>query len=191
MFYIRNAAIHKNLLFFPVYFSGHTHIFILGQLFVFATVIRFQGQIMFIPKANRIAVFTYLFSEGVLVVKKDTVSNKHPHVEGPTNLEVLMLARSLASRGYVKMTYNWLYYYCYLTNEGIAYLRQYLALPEDVVPATHRKPAGRPEREEERFGGGEGGGGGGRPAFRGGGDREYRGRAGGFGRGRGGGGDEA
>ena len=46
---------------------------------------------MFIPKANRIAVFKYLFSEGVLVVKKDTVSATHPQIEGPTNLEVLML----------------------------------------------------------------------------------------------------
>jgi small subunit ribosomal protein S10e len=136
---------------------------------------------MFIPKANRIAVFKYLFSEGVIVVKKDTVSNKHPHIEGPTNLEVLMLVRSLSSRGYVKMTYNWLYYYCYLTKEGIAYLRQYLALPEDVKPATHIKPAGRPEREEEQ--GDRGDRGDGRRAFRGDGDREYRGRPGGFGRG--------
>jgi len=138
---------------------------------------------MFIPKANRIAVFKYLFSEGVIVVKEDTVSNKHPHIEGPTNLEVLMLVRSLRSRGYVKMTYNWLYYYCYLTDAGITYLRQYLALPEDVVPATHKKPVGRPEREEERFGGDRGDRGEGRRAFRGDGDREYRGRSGGFGRG--------
>lgn len=48
---------------------------------------------MFIPKANRIATFSYLFKEGVLVVKKDTVSATHPHIEGPSNLEVMMLMR--------------------------------------------------------------------------------------------------
>ena len=135
---------------------------------------------MFIPKANRIAVFKYLFSEGVLVVKKDTVSSTHPHIEGPTNLEVLMLVKSLESKEYVRVTYNWQYNYVYLTAEGIEYLRSYLALPDNVVPATHKKtqtPGGR-ERDEGKFGGE------GRPAFRGGGDREYRsGGGGGFGRG--------
>jgi small subunit ribosomal protein S10e len=135
---------------------------------------------MFIPKANRIAVFKYLFSEGVLVVKKDTISSTHPHIEGPTNLEVLCLVKSLESKEYVRVTYNWQYNYVYLTAEGIEYLRSYLALPAEVVPATHKKTAatsGR-ERGDEKFGSE------GRPAFRGGGDREYRsGGGGGFGRG--------
>ena len=94
-----------------------------------------------------------------------------------------MLMKSLASKGYVRITFSWQYNYCYLTDEGIEYLRSYLALPPEIVPATHKKSAiARPEgrdREEDKFGGG-----GGRPAFRGGGDREYRGRdGGGFGRG--------
>lgn len=93
-----------------------------------------------------------------------------------------MLMKSLESRGYVRSTFSWQYHYCYLTDEGITYLRSYLALPEGIVPATHKKQAGRPDmrdREEDKFGGA----GGGRPAFRGG-DREYRGReGGGFGRG--------
>lgn len=138
---------------------------------------------MFIPKANRIAVFSYLFREGVLVVKKDTVSPTHPHIEGCTNLEVLNLVKSLRSRNYVRVTFSWQHHYVYLTDEGIEYLRGYLALPPEIVPATHKKAASRPdgrERDEDRFGGG--GEGGGRPAFRGG-DREYRSREGGFGRG--------
>jgi small subunit ribosomal protein S10e len=134
---------------------------------------------MFIPKANRIAVFKYLFSEGVLVVKKDTVSSTHPHIEGPTNLEVLMLVKSLQSRGYVRVTYNWQYNYVYLTAEGIEYLRSYLALPAEVQPATHKKPTTSSGRDRDEKMGGEGG----RPAFRGSGDREYRSNAGGFGRG--------
>jgi small subunit ribosomal protein S10e len=139
---------------------------------------------MFIPKEHRIAVFSYLFKEGVLVVKKDTKMAAHPNIEGPSNLEVLMLVKSLESRKLVRVTFNWQYNYAYLTDEGIEYLRQYLALPAEIVPATHRKQASRPEsrdREEDKFG--AGGAGGGRPAFRGG-DREYRGRGeGGFGRG--------
>ena len=135
---------------------------------------------MFIPKANRIAVFSYLFREGVLVVKKDTVSPTHPHIEGCTNLEVLNLMKSLLSREFIRITFSWQHNYCYLTPEGIEYLRGYLALPAEIVPATHKKAATRPEgrdRDEEKFGG-EGG----KPAFRGG-DREYRSREGGFGRG--------
>jgi small subunit ribosomal protein S10e len=101
-----------------------------------------------------------------------------------------MLVKSLESRGFVRITFSWQYNYVYLLDEGIEYLREYLALPAEVVPATHKKQAGRPDmrdREEDKFGGGSR-----PPAFRGsggdrGGDREYRpregGGGGGFGRG--------
>ena len=128
---------------------------------------------MFIPKENRIAVFTYLFKEGVCVVKKDTKSAEHPQIEGPSNLEVLMLMKSLESKGYVRITFSWQYNYCYLTDEGIEYLRGYLGLPPEIVPATHKASNKRPEgrdREEDKFQDG------GRPAF-----RDIR--QGGFGRG--------
>lgn len=133
---------------------------------------------MFIPKASRVATFSYLFKEGVVVVKKDTRSAEHPQIEGPSNLEVLMLMKSLESRGYVRVTFSWQYNYCYLTEEGIEYLRTYLALPAEVVPATHKKTASRPDgrdREENQDR---------PPAFRRG-DRDG-GRPGGFGRGGGG-----
>ncbi len=60
--------------------------------------------------------------------------------------------RSLRSKGYVTETFNWRYYYYVLTPEGIDYLRQYLALPSEVVPGTVqramvRKPD-RPDRPE-------------------------------------------
>lgn len=109
-------------------------------------------------------------------MKKDTKSDKHPDIEGPTNLEVLMLMKSLKSKGFVRITFSWQYNYCYLTDEGIEYLRTYLALPPEIVPATHKQTNKRPEgrdREEEgnKFADG------GRPAF-----RDNRG-GGGFGRG--------
>lgn len=53
---------------------------------------------------------------------------------------------SLKSRGYVTETFSWQWYYWYLTNEGITYLREYLAVPEDVVPATLKKPRVNPTR---------------------------------------------
>lgn len=38
------------------------------------------------------------------------------------------------------------YFYWYLTAEGIEYLREYLHLPEEIVPATLKKSASRPAR---------------------------------------------
>jgi small subunit ribosomal protein S10e len=129
---------------------------------------------MFIPKENRIAVFSYLFQEGVCVVKKDAKPATHPQIEGPSNLEVLCLMKSLASKGYIRITFSWQYNYCYLTDEGIEYLRSYLALPAEIVPSTHKATNKRPDsrdREEDKFADG------GRPAF-----RDNR-AGGGFGRG--------
>ncbi|GMI48041.1 hypothetical protein TrCOL_g4815 [Triparma columacea] len=149
---------------------------------------------MFIPKANRIAVYSYLFKEGVCVVKKDSALPTHPEIEGVTNLEVMMLMKSLASKGLIRITFSWQHNYCYLITEnedgsqtGLDYLRTYLALPAEIVPATMKKqaarPGARPEEEGKKFGGD------GPASFRGG-DREYRGREGGreggFGRGGGG-----
>merc|ERR1719223_1454127 len=62
------------------------------------------------------------------------------------NLEVIKLMQSLRSRGYVRETFNWQWYYWYLTNEGIEYLRDYLHLPIEIVPATLKKQAARPAR---------------------------------------------
>jgi len=81
---------------------------------------------------------------------------------------------------YVTERFSWQWYYWYLTNEGITYLREYLHLPEEVVPATLKKssrPAARPGQERgEREDGGKGGKGWGR-----GGDRDDGYRRGGFG----------
>ena len=147
---------------------------------------------MFIPKKNRIEVYSYLFKEGVLVAKKDFFKAKHDEIDVP-NLEVLNLMKSLKSREFVRETFNWQYYYWYLTNEGIEYLREYLHLPAEIVPATLKKQAARPAAAirppppgAERFrdegeGGGFGGRGGGAGFGRGGGGRGFGGR--GFGRG--------
>merc|ERR1719486_986132 len=99
----------------------------------------------------------------------------------------MKLMQSLKSRGYVTEKFSWQWYYWYLTNEGIEYLREYLHLPavepvsgKPIVPATLQKtsrPASRPE-------GGKGYGKGGDDGYRRGGfDGEGKGGGKGFGRG--------
>ena len=142
-----------------------------------------------------------------MVAKKDFNAPGHIDLHKIPNLQVIKACQSLTSRGYVKTQFSWQYYYYTLTNEGIGwhsanmtdvcleYLREYLHLPPEIVPLTHRKAA-RPQRE----GGPQGGlrrredGGAYRPPRREGGDGEYRRRddgggerprfGGGFGRGR-------
>ena len=101
---------------------------------------------MFITKPNRIAVYSYLFKEGTLVAKKDFWQTQHSDDLQVPNLEVLSLMKSFTSKGYCRETYNWQHYYYYLTNEGIEYLRAYLCLPEDIVPATLKAKAAGGEK---------------------------------------------
>ena len=52
--------------------------------------------------------------------------------------------QSFTSKELVKEIFSWRYYYWYLTNEGIEYLREYLHLPAEIVPATLKKATARP-----------------------------------------------
>mmetsp|Transcript_5504 Transcript_5504/g.15367 ORF Transcript_5504/g.15367 Transcript_5504/m.15367 type:complete len:186 (-) Transcript_5504:194-751(-) len=168
---------------------------------------------MFVLKKDRIAVYTYLFNEGVIVAQKDFYKAKHSDELDVHNNVVIQLMKGLHSMGpppdpteknpeirrYVKQTYAWQHYYWYLTEDGLEYLRNYLHIPKDVVPKTRQtrqasRPA-RPERGDDRYGDrgdrGDRGfgrekrveGGFGRPEFSRDGERGGFGR-GGFGRGR-------
>ncbi|EEH59538.1 40S ribosomal protein S10 [Micromonas pusilla CCMP1545] len=136
---------------------------------------------MLIPKKNRKEVYKYLFREGVIYAKKDFNLPSHPEIKDVPNLQVIKLMQSFTSKELVKQIFSWRYFYWYLTNEGIEYLREYLNLSADVVPNTLKKstrPPTRPmadERAPRRDA----------PPGRGGGGREgYRAeRPGGFGRG--------
>lgn len=137
---------------------------------------------MFIPKANKIAVYSYLFKEGCLVAPKDFYKPKHDEIDVP-NIQVMQLMKGLVSKGYATQTFNWQWFYWYLNDEGVEYMRQYLHLPEEYVPNTHKKKAGATparvgptpgDKPEGDFGGkGRGGGFGG----------EYRAEGGAAGRG--------
>ncbi|KAJ3061070.1 hypothetical protein HDU99_005684, partial [Rhizoclosmatium hyalinum] len=101
--------------------------------------------------------------EGVMVAKKDFNAPKHQDVDVP-NLHVIKLLQSFESKGLVNVRFSWQYYYYFLNDAGIEYLRKYLHLPVEIVPRTHIKtakaPGVRPGREErpqrgERREGGE------------------------------------
>lgn len=91
-------------------------------------------------------VFFFSSIEGVCYAKKDFNLAKHPEIDVP-NLQVIKLMQSFKSKEYVRETFAWMHYYWYLTNDGIEFLRTYLNLPSEIVPATLKKqakPAGRP-----------------------------------------------
>merc|ERR1712118_558350 len=136
---------------------------------------------MLVPKKDRKIIYNNLFKEGVMVAKKDCNKAKHDDADLPVkNIYVIKLLTSLKSRGYVTERFSWQWYYWYLTNEGIEYLREYLHIPDEIVPATLKKssrPASRGvERGEGRSGGKGGWGDGGK-----GGDRDGSYRRGAFG----------
>jgi len=114
------------------------------------------------PKKDRVAVYEYVFKEGVCVAKKDVRLQKHNQIP-IQNLHVIKAMQSLVSRGFAKEQFAWQHYYWTLTSEGIAYLRDFLHLPAEIVPATLKRTqrpadaAGRPEGRRpdgDRFGGG-------------------------------------
>eukprot|EP01004_Peranema_trichophorum_P010751 NODE_9580_length_579_cov_642.725877_g8943_i0.p1 GENE.NODE_9580_length_579_cov_642.725877_g8943_i0~~NODE_9580_length_579_cov_642.725877_g8943_i0.p1 ORF type:complete len:143 (+),score=27.68 NODE_9580_length_579_cov_642.725877_g8943_i0:74-502(+) len=125
---------------------------------------------MIVTKKNREEVYQYLFKEGVLVAEKD-FGKKHPRMN-VDNLVVINLMRSFVSRGFCKEQYAWRHFYWYLTNEGVEYLREYLHLPPEIVPATLKSNArqvqqSRPEGGDRPPRLGRGGGfGGGREDYR-------------------------
>ncbi|KAG5360626.1 40S ribosomal protein [Yarrowia sp. B02] len=114
---------------------------------------------MLIPKEDRKKIHQYLFQQGVCVAKKDFNQPKHEDID-TKNLYVIKALQSLNSKGFVKTQFSWQYYYYTLTDEGVEYLREYLHLPEGVVPETHKKTAreetasqgrgGRPDRGPRR-----------------------------------------
>ncbi|KAL7302180.1 hypothetical protein TKK_0005403 [Trichogramma kaykai] len=96
---------------------------------------------MLMPKQNRTAIYEMLFKEGVMVAEKNVHLPSHPELEGIPNLHVIKLMQSMKSRGLVKEQFAWRHYYWCLTNDGIEFLRAYLHLPPEIVPATLKRKA--------------------------------------------------
>ena len=106
-----------------------------------------------VSKEQKRKVFTYILKEGVIVVKKDAYLPQHAQVDVP-NLQVMMIVKSLKSRGCLNEVYNWGWMYYFLTDDGVKFLIKALGLPADakILPATHTKKvrvAVVPEGEKE------------------------------------------
>lgn len=105
---------------------------------------------MLMPLERLRSILELLFREGVLVGERDGCPRRtHPQLPGVANVEVRRAMASLRSRGLVRQTAAWRHLYWYLTDAGVAHLRQYLRLPPDVVPRSLqrvvRPTAPRPE----------------------------------------------
>jgi len=92
---------------------------------------------MLVPRKDRLAIFAHLFREGAVACPKN-VTATHRQINVP-NIYVMKLMLSLKSRNYVTETFNWQWFYYTLTDAGVEYLRNYLHLPAETVPNTHKK----------------------------------------------------
>ena len=52
-----------------------------------------------ISKAEKRTIYVYLLKEGVIVVSKDSYLPRHQSIPTITNLKVMMVVKSLASKG--------------------------------------------------------------------------------------------
>lgn len=57
--------------------------------------------------------------------------------------------RSLLSKKFVNEIFNWQWHYYFLKPEGIKYLRDYLGLPETLIPNTHKQDVGKTEENND------------------------------------------
>ncbi|KAL6947565.1 ribosomal 40S subunit protein S10B [Hanseniaspora osmophila] len=89
--------------------------------------------------------------QGALVAKKDFNQPKHEEID-TKNLYVIKAMQSLTSKGYVKTQFSWQYYYYTLTEDGVDYLREYLNVPEHIVPGTYlHDSSSSNERQSRRY----------------------------------------
>ncbi|KAK8824000.1 40S ribosomal protein S10 [Blastocystis sp. ATCC 50177/Nand II] len=100
---------------------------------------------MLVDRKDTLMVYRQLFEDGVFTTIDDVhatyVLGKDENGEDITvsNLKVIKLLQSLWSRGYVKKTYSWCHFYYTLTDSGLQYLREFLHLPNDIVPNTYKR----------------------------------------------------
>ena len=99
----------------------------------------------FASQAPLLTIPSLCLAEGVLYAQKDYNLPKHPEVDVP-NLQVIKLMQSFKSRELVVERFSWRHFYWYLTDTGIDYLREYLSLPSEIVPATLKKTTRAPGR---------------------------------------------
>ena len=92
------------------------------------------------------AIYLYLLQEGVFCSKKDY--SKNNEILNIPNINCFLVMRSLVARKYCTEIFSWQWHYYFLTETGVKFLREYLGLPEAIIPKTHKFDAA-PQNEEE------------------------------------------
>ena len=104
------------------------------------------------------AIYLYLLQEGVFCSKKDYSRNNE--ILNIPNINCFLVMRSLVARKYCTEIFSWQWHYYFLTETGVKFLREYLGLPEAIIPKTHKFDAApqneEEEEKEEKRGRGEG-----------------------------------
>ena len=103
-----------------------------------------------VPTKEKVKLYTYFLQEGVFACRKDNVS-KNETLDIP-NLHCFLIMRSLISRKFATEIFKWQWHYYFLTPEGIKYLREYLGLPNQVVPNTYKVNTENNEEEQKEEG---------------------------------------
>ena len=98
---------------------------------------------------DRLKIYTHLLQEGVFCFKKQYYENNK--ILDIPNLNCFLVLRSLASRQYCTEIFSWQWHYYFLTQTGITYLREYLGLPDNVIPNSHKfnNPIGEEDQEQD------------------------------------------
>ena len=103
-----------------------------------------------VPTKDKIKIYTYFLQEGVFACKKDNTS-KNETLEIP-NLHCFLVMRSLVSRKFATEIFTWQWHYYFLTEKGIEYLREYLGLPNTVIPNTYKFNENEEEEQQKEEG---------------------------------------
>uniref|UniRef100_A0A8C5RWV1 Plectin/eS10 N-terminal domain-containing protein n=1 Tax=Laticauda laticaudata TaxID=8630 RepID=A0A8C5RWV1_LATLA len=105
---------------------------------------------MLMPLGQLRGIYERLFRDGVLVGQKDPRPRTKVGLNGPQSVDVQTARYPRDARApVVRESFAWRHCYWYLTDEGIAHLRQYLRLPPEIVPTTLQRarrplPVARP-----------------------------------------------
>ena len=73
------------------------------------------------------------------VCRKDLSGTRPPFSLSVSRVDFKLMT-SLTSKDLVSCRFSWKHYYWFLNDEGIEWLREYLHLPEDMIPNTLKKP---------------------------------------------------
>ncbi len=103
-----------------------------------------------VPTKEKVKIYTHFLQEGVFACRKDNVS-KNETLDIP-NLHCFLVMRSLISRKFATEIFSWQWHYYFLTEDGINYLREYLGLPNTVIPNTYKFNEANEEDQKEEEG---------------------------------------